>query len=78
LRATVLIPATSLPAAGSDTPSDAILSPASAGLRNSSICSGVPRSLMTGVAMSLCTSRPIPTPADLLRGSSSAFAIENQ
>ena len=72
------MPATSLPAAGSDTPSAATLSPASAGFRNSSICSGVPMSAMTGVAMSLCTSRPIETPAMRQRGSSSPFATENQ
>ena len=68
------MPATSLPAFGSLTPSAAIFSPRIAGVRNSSICSFVPRSLMTGVAMSLWTSRPIVTPAIEQRGSSSLFA----
>ena len=52
--------------------------PLSAGFRNSSICAGVPRSAITGVAMSLCTRRPMETPAEPPRGSSSALTTENQ
>ena len=72
------MPATSEPQPGSLTPSAAIFSPRSAGFRNSSICSGVPRSESTGVAMSLCTMSAIGTPAAPQRGSSSPLAMEYQ
>src|SRR4051794_32759365 len=71
LRAVVRIAATSEPQLGSLTPSAAILSPLSAGTRNSSFCSRVPISLMMGVAIVDCTARPMLTPAQLERTSSS-------
>ena len=72
------MPATSLPAFGSLTPSAAIFSPRIAGVRNSAICSFVPMSAMTGVAMSPCTRSPIVTPAIPPRTSSSLFTTLNQ
>src|SRR5947209_18766080 len=71
LRAVVRMDATSLPQLGSLTPSAAIFSPLSAGTRNSSFCSRVPISLMTGVAIVDCTASAMLTPAQFERGNSS-------
>ncbi len=55
--------ATSDPQPGSETPSAAIFSPASAGARKVRFCSSVPISLMIGVAIWLCTISAMFTPA---------------
>ena len=68
------MPATSEPQLGSETPRAAILSPRSAGARNSCFCSSVPSSLMIGVAMVLCTMSDMLSPAEPERMSSSPQA----
>ncbi len=78
MRAVVFMLATSEPTPGSLTPRAAIFSPLSAGSRNSRFCSSVPISLMMGVAIWLCTSSAMFTPAFRLHDSSSQNAVTNQ
>ena len=77
-RAVVRRLATSLPASGSEMPSAAIFSPASAGTRNSFFCSGVPIRSMIGVAICDCTSSAMLTPEFWHRINSSASTTTNQ
>ncbi len=63
--ARVLIPETSEPASGSVMPRHRIFSPLIAGSAHSRFCSSVPNLRIGGIAMSVCTARPIASPPEL-------------
>ena len=60
--ARVLIPATSEPASGSVIPRQRIFVPWIAGTTHSCLCSSEPNLRIGGIAMSVCTATPIPSP----------------
>ncbi len=74
MRATLLMPDTSLPAAGSLTPMQPTMSPAMAGARNSRLSSSLPKRASAGVAMSVCTPMAMGTPPQWMWPSVSAMA----
>ena len=76
MRATLLMPDTSLPAAGSLTPMQPTWSPAMAGARNWRLSSSLPKRASAGVHMSVCTPMAIGTPPQAQSPSASAITIE--
>ena len=70
------IEATSEPAPGSDTPTQATMSPAIAGARNSLRNSSEPKRASAGVAMSVCTPIAMGTPPQRVLPSASAITTE--